>query len=193
MPRIYDTYSADVQKLQSADERGSSRYQIIELFTRNGIVGLGEVSDIYDRMQPLSAADLRDLLQEELAGGDVAQWSLLYQRVAAALPDTYHPELRGLTLFGIEIALLDLVGKRFDAPLYELLGGRCRAGVEVCWGGFLRGEIPVAEELAAFEAEIAERVAQGMRAFKLKVGEFTTTPKKVNSCTFLFRRVLKTG
>ena len=171
VPRIYDTYSADVQKLQSADERGRSRYQIIELFTEDGIVGLGEVSDIYDRMQPLSAADLRNLLQRELAGGDVARWPLLYQRVAAALPDTYHPELRGLTLFGVEIALLDLVGKRFDAPLYELLGGRCRDGVEVCWVGFLRGEIPMAEELAAFEAEIAAKVAQGMRAFKLKVGE----------------------
>ncbi len=171
VPRLYDTYSADVQKLQSADERGRSRYQIIELFTEDGIVGLGEVSDIYDRMQPLSAADLRNLLQRELAGGDVAQWSILYQRVAAALPDTYHPELRGLTLFGVEIALLDLVGKRFDAPLYELLGGRCRDGVEVCWVGFLRGEIPMVEELAAFEAEIAAKVAQGMRAFKLKVGE----------------------
>ena len=131
VPRIYDTYSADVQKLQSADERGRSRYQIVELFTEDGIVGLGEVSDIYDRMQPLSAADLRDLLQRELAGGDVAQWPLLYQRVAAALPNTYHPELRGLTLFGVEIALLDLVGKRFDAPLYELLGGRCRDGEEI--------------------------------------------------------------
>ena len=95
VPRLYDTYSADVQKLQSADERGRSRYQIVELFTEDGTVGLGEVSDIYDRMQPLSAADLRDLLQRELAGGDVAQWPLLYQRVAAALPNTYHPELRG--------------------------------------------------------------------------------------------------
>ena len=171
VPRTYDTYSADPRKLQSDDDHGRSRYQIIELFADDGSVGVGEVSDIYERMRPLSAADLRDLLQGELAGGDVARWPLLYQQVPSALPEAYHPELRGLTLFGVEIALLDLVGKRYDAPLYELLGGRCRDRVEVCWVGFLRGEIPIAEELAAFEAEIAEKMAQGMRAFKLKVGE----------------------
>ena len=171
VPRIYDTYSADPRRLQSADDPGRSRYQIVELYADDGRVGLGEVSDIADRMCPLAAEELRDLLKEEVGGGDVEEWRALFARVAAALPEEYHPELRGLTLFGAEIALLDLVGKRFGVPLYELLGGRCRERVEVCWVGFLRGDIQLAAELAAFETEIGEKVAQGMRAFKLKVGE----------------------
>ena len=171
VPRIYDTYSADPRSLQSADDPGRSRYQIVELYADDGRVGLGEVSDIADRMCPLAAEELRDLLKEEVGGGDVEEWRALFARVAAALPEEYHPELRGLTLFGAEIALLDLVGKRFGVPLYELLGGRCRERVEVCWVGFLRGDIQLAAELAAFETEIGEKVAQGMRAFKLKVGE----------------------
>lgn len=171
VPRIYDTYSADRQNLQSDTDHGRSRYQIIELFTDAGLVGLGEVSDIAKRMAPLSAVGLQDLMKQEMVGRDVDEWGLLFAGVARALPAELHPELRGLTLFGVEIALLDLVGKRYGAPLYELLGGRQRQSAAVCWVAFLRGDIGAEEELEALGAEVEEKVAAGLRAFKLKVGE----------------------
>lgn len=171
VPRIYETHAADPGRLHADTDHSRSRYQVLEIFTDNGRVGLGEVSDIADRMHPLPAAGLRDLLADVLLGQDVKRWRALHERTAEALPAAFHPELRNLTLFGVEIALLDLVGKTCGAPLYELLGGRYHDCVDICWVAYLRGDIPLEEELAAFGDEIREKAEKGLRAFKLKVGE----------------------
>jgi L-alanine-DL-glutamate epimerase-like enolase superfamily enzyme len=171
IPRIYTTYTADPQGLQPDDDLSCSRYQILEFFTDTNHVGLGEVADIAERMLPLRADDLRDLLLRVLKDGDVADRNRLLARVAAELPAGIHPELRGLTLFGVEIALLDLAGKYYGAPLYELLGGRRHDRVDVCWVAYMRRGVSLDEELNALEDEISTKVSQGLRAFKLKVGE----------------------
>ena len=171
IPRVYDTYCADPKLLQAAVDHSRSRYQIIELFTDDGRVGLGEVSDIANRMNPLSAADLRTLLADTLHGGDMLRWRNVYEDVAAALPAVWHPELRSLTLFGVEIALLDLVGKHYGVPMYELLGGRYHDHVDICWVAYLRGDVPLDEELRALREEITEKTGKGLKSFKLKVGE----------------------
>ena len=87
------------------------------------------------------------------------------------LPKNIHPELKGLTLFGLEIALLDLVGKKYGAPLFELLGGQYRKSVEVCWVLYLRGDISIDEELNALGLEVKEKRKEGFSAFKMKVGD----------------------
>ena len=116
VPRIYTTYAADPQGLQPDEDLSRSRYQILEFFTDTEHVGLGEVPDIADRMNPLSGADLRDFLLRELKDGDVADRRALHTRVAAELQAGIHPELRGLILFGVEIALLDLARKTLRRP-----------------------------------------------------------------------------
>ena len=171
VPRIYTTYAADPQGLQPDEDLSRSRYQILEFFTDTAHVGLGEVPDIADRMNPLAGADLRDFLLRELKDGDVADRHALHTRVAAELPAGIHPELRGLILFGVEIALLDLAGKHYGAPLYELLGGRRHERVHVCWVAYMRRGLSLREELDALEEEIRTMVSRGLRAFKLKVGE----------------------
>lgn len=171
IPRVYDTYCADPKQLQATVDHSRSRYQIIELFTDDGRVGLGEVSDIASRMNPLSADDLRALLADTLCGGDALRWRSVYEDVSTALPTTWHPELRNLTLFGVEIAFLDLVGKHYGVPVYELLGGRYHDHVDICWVAYLRGDVPLDEELHALREEITEKVSKGLRSFKLKVGE----------------------
>ncbi len=171
VPRIYTTYAADPQNLQPGEDLSRSRYQILEFFTDTGRVGLGEVPDIADRMNPLRADDLRGLLLQVLKGGDVADRNVLGARIADELPAGIHPELRGLTLFGVEIALLDLAGKQYGAPLYELLGGRRQKRVDVCWVAYMRRGVSLHDELDALEDEISTMVSRGLRAFKLKVGE----------------------
>mgnify|MGYP001204726255 CR=1 FL=1 len=171
IPRVYDTYCADPKQMQDDVDHTRSRYQIIELFTDTGQVGIGEVSDIARRMNPLPAADLQDLLSGCLHGGAIQNWRDLYRRADTALPTGWHPELRNLTLFGVEIALLDLVGKRYGVPVYELLGGRYHDHVVVSWVAFLRGDVPPEDELRALREEIEEKTGNGLRSFKLKVGE----------------------
>ena len=171
IPRIYETYAADPKNLQAGTDHSRSVYQILECVTDEGQVGLGEFSDLDKRMQPLGPSEMRNLLLDSLEGVDIADWRSAYERASAALPTSFHPELRGLVLFGVEIALLDLVGKKYSVPLYELLGGKCRDRVPVSWVAYLRGDIPLETELEAIGAEIREKVEEGFRAFKLKVGE----------------------
>lgn len=171
VPRIYETHVADPQNLQPDTDHTRSVYQILEFITDEGAVGLGEISDIDKRMNPLSPNAMRDLLAETIKGTNITNWRSTYSRIAEALPNTYHPELRSLTLFGVEIALLDLVGKKYNAPLYELFGGRCHTHVDISWVAYLRGDMPLEIELDALGEEIKEKCTQGFRAFKLKVGE----------------------
>ena len=189
VPRIYDTYCADPKQLKATINHGRSTYQIIEMKTPDGLTGIGEVSDIAPRMDAPSPAVLRDLLSGVLAGGDVLAgsdmladagalagsdgraWRGLYDRTVEALPGNWYPELRQLILFGVECALLDLVGKAHSIPLYELLGGRCRRAATVSWVAYLRGDATLEDELQALEREVADQVGSGMKAFKLKVGE----------------------
>ena len=171
VPRIYETYCADPDQLQPDTDHAQSRYQILEFMTDSDCVGLGEISDIANRMNPLSGSDLRTFLSQELVGKDLGNWRQAYESVARSLPDNYHPELRGLTLFGVEIALLDLVGKHHGAPIYQLLGGKCRDHVPVCWVIYLRGDVSEDEELRALTEEVRDKLAEGIRAFKMKVGD----------------------
>lgn len=132
---------------------------------------MGEVSDVASRMNALSAEQLRELLANVMLGADLAQWRKIYARVASTLPASYHPELRGLVLFAVEIALLDLVGKKYGAPLYELLGGRVHDRVDVSWVAFLRGDVALENELEDLADEVREKIREGFKAFKLKVGD----------------------
>ena len=170
IPRIYETYASDKLNLQDDDHK-RSHYQIIELFTDEGFVGLGEVSDIANRMNPLTAGELRDILNKTAVGFELEYWPLIYKKTAQELPKNIHPELKGLTLFGLEIALLDLVGKKYGAPLFELLGGQYRKSVEVCWVLYLRGDISIDEELNALGLEVKEKRKEVFSAFKMKVGD----------------------
>lgn len=171
VPRIYDTYCADPKDLKATINHGRSTYQIIELKTGDGPTGIGEISDIAPRMDAPSPASLQDMLAEVLTGGDTDAWRALYDRADEALPGGWYPELRQLILFGVESAVLDLVGKAHGIPLYELLGGRCRRAASVSWVAYLRGDATLEDELRALELEVSDQVGSGMKAFKLKVGE----------------------
>ena len=171
VPRIYDTYCADPKHLKATIDHGRSTYQIIELKTHDGLTGIGEVSDIAPRMDAPSPGSLRDLVSGVLEGGDPTDWRTLHDRAGEALPGDWYPELRQLILFGLESALLDLVGKAHGIPLYELLGGRCRHAAAVSWVAYLRGDAALEDELQALELEMVDQVRSGMKAFKLKVGE----------------------
>jgi muconate cycloisomerase len=62
-----------------------------------------------------------------------------------------------------EMALLDLAGKHYGVPVYELLGGRMRERVPLAWGIYQKSP----EEMAADAVSGAQA---GFQAIKLKVG-----------------------
>ena len=89
---------------------------ILELETNTGLRGLGEISDLEDAWQAPSPETLCETLTPLLAGADPCKRLGAWERVAEALPASYHTEFRRLVCAAVEMALIDLAGKYYNAP-----------------------------------------------------------------------------
>ena len=139
-----------------------SHYYYVELETDAGLTGIGEVSDIAPRAQlegqPITAERYAARLRACLIGRDPFDLERLEREL-----DTPAFPFRSQLASAIDMACHDVIGKATGQPLYRLLGGRYHERLAVCWVAYIRSP----QEM---EPEIAEKVAQGFRAFKLKVG-----------------------
>ena len=101
------------------------RVLTVRVHTDTGLIGLGETVDkipgsrgaLHGTLAPLLLG--RDPLDIEGVWQDMAN-TILYHGFAGA-------EMRALS--AVDIALWDLMGKHYGAPVYHLLGGRCRERV----------------------------------------------------------------
>jgi L-alanine-DL-glutamate epimerase-like enolase superfamily enzyme len=140
----------------------ASHYYFVELVTDTGLAGIGEVSDILGHAelngQPLRAARYAARLRGCLAGRDPFEVERLEREIGTpAFP------FRSQLAAAVDMACHDLIGKATGQPLFRLLGGRFHEQLPVCWVAYIRSP-------REMEPEIAEKVADGFRAFKLKVG-----------------------
>lgn len=136
---------------------------ILELFTDEGLVGLGEVG----------GGDQRDAFQklkQRIVGADPFHCESLKQRT---LRNTYY--LSNARLYGaIEMACLDIQGKALGRPMSDLLGGSVRPSVPMIGYLFWRSDRPQggddirAEDLVEHCAELRQRL--GIKTMKMKAG-----------------------
>lgn len=136
---------------------------ILELFTDEGLVGLGEVGGGDQR-----AALLK--LKERIIGMDPFALETIKLKV---LRNIYY--MSNARLYAaIEMACLDIQGKALGRPLSDLLGGRVREKVPFIAYLFWRydrpggGDDSCAEDLADHCEQLAQTL--GVRAMKLKAG-----------------------
>ncbi|GAA0508194.1 L-alanine-DL-glutamate epimerase [Halorubrum aquaticum] len=103
----------------------SAERLVIRLETEDGTVGWGET---VTNPSPSVAVDLvEDVIAEEVVGRSV--WEI--ERVVDAFE---YPYMRITPLVsGVEMAMLDALGKCFDAPLHQLLGGKVTDSVPVAF------------------------------------------------------------
>lgn len=134
---------------------------LVELFTDAGVTGIGQTA-VAPRSYGETAVGMLGNIQEHLApvivGRSVENIEALYADLCRALPHHWS------SLAGVEIALWDLMGKRLNVPVYQLLGGKVRDGLTLM--GFVHHDTPetMAEEARAAVAE------HGYRVLKMKVG-----------------------
>ena len=111
---------------------------VIELVTDAGLVGLGEAYGAKRTLNGLNA------VAPKLDGLDPYNLRDLRARVEAALPDAggvnaptalADHKVVDVVYSAFEIACLDLIGKRTDRPVYDLLGGAVRK--DIPFGGYL--------------------------------------------------------
>ena len=107
------------------------RYLFVQVHTDAGIVGLGE-SGAWGYLE--ASAGAVETFKRYLMGQDPLQiehhWQYLYRWT----------HFRGAAIMGalsaIDIALWDIMGKHFDVPVYQLLGGKTRDKARVYYHVF---------------------------------------------------------
>ncbi|HSB73619.1 MAG TPA: mandelate racemase/muconate lactonizing enzyme family protein [Candidatus Methylomirabilis sp.] len=169
------------------DTRGLIKWVFVKLATDEGLVGYGEAGNAFrERAQAAAIQELKPLV----VGRDPFEirpfWTQAYKtHLDVRGPSSLHVSALG----AIEVALWDIVGKALHAPVYNLLGGKCRDRVRAylhaqVWGGAVEPGPEVYVELAR------ARVAEGFSAIKFDPFWFTA-PTDANIGRDELRRVVR--
>lgn len=153
-----------ITAIESLYWRAYPRVMAVRVHTDTGLVGLGETVDKI----PASRGALHGIIAPLVLGRDPLHIEGLWHSVVDHI--MYHgyagAELRALS--AVEIALWDIVGKRYGAPLYQLLGGRSRDRVptyNTCVG------FGPLQDYAAWQGDAGalarSLLADGVRAMKI--------------------------
>jgi len=110
---------------------------LVQVFTDEGIVGVGEAGIAYGLGATAAAGMIKDLANNILLGKNPfcieAIWSEMYDH-------TFWAKGGGPIIFAgisaIETALWDIKGKSLGIPIYEMLGGKFRDKVRVYANGW---------------------------------------------------------
>jgi len=132
---------------------------IVKVATNAGIVGWGEASpwSVFTGTAEANASGIHHYLRPLLVGADPLRVSSLMRQIDKTLVG--HTEGKA----AIEMALLDIAGKRLGAPVAQLLGGYYRSHVPL--------SVSIANPDFAEDLAFAKRlVAQGVNIFKVKTG-----------------------
>ncbi len=110
-----------ITDLRVADINGLPKHMILlKIYTNAGIVGYGEVRDA-------SSATYAKMLKGRLLGENPLNVEKLFYRIKQFGGHSR----QGGGVSGVEIALLDIVGKFYGVPVYQLLGGKYRDRVRI--------------------------------------------------------------
>jgi L-alanine-DL-glutamate epimerase-like enolase superfamily enzyme len=146
--------------LNVADPVTASEFGVIRVSTAGGLTGAGEISITYPRIGHTLCYAAERLVSPALIGHDACEVS----RCLAEVDRILAGELSANYIrAAFEMALLDIAGKQYQIPLYQLLGGRLRDGVPLAWGIYQKDPEEMADD--AIRAKAA-----GYHAIKLKVG-----------------------
>ena len=144
-------------------EASSRSSCVVEVITDTGIVGWGEC---FGPAKP--AAAMVEAYEPWLIGADPLATEKIWQDLYAAFRDQGQKGVPICAISGVDIALWDIKGKHFDAPIYQLMGGPLRHEVRAYATGTYRKRVGdpinyIAQEAASYKSE-------GFTAMKLKIG-----------------------
>jgi L-alanine-DL-glutamate epimerase-like enolase superfamily enzyme len=133
---------------------------VIEIFTDNGLVGIGNAA-----LAPQVAKQVIDLyLKPLLIGKDPWDMEFLWQHMYRKTMAFGRRGIGMVAISAVDIALWDLLGKSAKQPVYRLLGGRTKPRIPVYASRLYSVELNnVADEAQRYKAE-------GYKAMKLRFG-----------------------
>ena len=129
------------------------RSSIVRIDTNQGIAGYGEVRDGATKTYAL-------LLKSRLVGENPCNVDKLFRKIKQF---GYHGR-QGGGVCGIEMALMDLAGKAYGVPAYQLAGGKYRDKV-LCYA-----DTPGSDDPDEMAAHLLGRRDRGFKFLKMDVG-----------------------
>ncbi len=138
----------------------TNQHVIVRLETAEGLVGWGEMSDLsHLPMHQIDLPKLEQVLNGLLSGKDARNLLKIEDDLIRAYPEeSYKYSRSGSVRQGVELALLDLVGRSQGVPVYELLGGKLRDRIKVCYPIFtMRSVEQVGPNLDRVQAKLDDK------------------------------------
>jgi len=172
---------SDFGRLQTFD------MTLVRVETDEGLTGFGEakgavgsaaicspiVSCINEELRPLLVGeDPRNItkLWERMYNGSRSHYAIEHGR---SFPELGRRGVRISALSGVDMALWDLLGKSLNAPIYQLLGGKCRETIPAYASGGWADASGIGEQLKQTIAAFGER--GHFKAVKMRIGSMDGT------------------
>ena len=143
-----------------ADTRGGC---LVEIITDNGLSGWGECFG-----PPRLNAAVIAAFRPHLIGQDALATERIWQTLYNQFRDQGQKGLVITAISGVDIALWDLKGHHFKAPVHQLMGGPMRTSVQAYATGTYRKD--QGDPLDYIVEEVKGYTQEGFGAIKLKIG-----------------------
>jgi len=153
---------AKIKEIRCIRTRANGIWTIVKVITdQPGLYGIGSASDVYHSEAVIKAVErIAPMLIGREAGHIEDNWQCVYTSGYWR-----NGSILNTALAGIDVALWDIKGKEAGMPVYQLLGGPCRAAVP-CYahaGG---------RDLPSLEDSVREYMEEGYQVIRCQLGGY---------------------
>jgi len=145
------------------------QHGILRIITDEGFTGIGEMSDFsHIPKYSIVVDDLLMTLKSQLIGRNPFDLVSINDEFQGLFPETmYYYEKGTFIRSGIDMALYDLIGKILGVNVSELLGGRVKDKIKVCYPIFRSRNM---EEVNVNLQALDNKFSEGFDVFRLYAG-----------------------
>ncbi len=142
---------------------------LVEVETDEGITGWGECFGP-GNIALANKYIVEKVIQPLIKGDDPLKKENIWHKVYNLLRDSGQKGMPIQALSGIDIALWDILAKKSNLPLYQLLGGKTNDKIPVYGYGMMLQKKTVDELCELFKNEASQIKEKNFKAMKMKIG-----------------------
>ena len=142
---------------------------LVEIETDEGITGWGECFG-HGNIALANKFIVEKVIQPLIKGENPTNKEYIWHKVYNSLRDSGQKGMPIQAISGIDIALWDILSKKANLPLYQLLGGKCNNQIPVYGYGMMLQKKPVEQLIELFQKEAKEIKEKNFKAMKMKIG-----------------------
>ena len=142
---------------------------LVEIETDEGITGWGECFGP-GNIALANKFIIEKVIQPLIKGENPTNKEYIWHKVYNLLRDSGQKGMPIQALSGIDIALWDILSKKANLPLYQLIGGKSNNQIPVYGYGMMLQKKPVDQLIELFQKEAKEIKKKNFKAMKMKIG-----------------------